>query len=78
MYFDYDEPPVDDRVRAYAVEHGINMYVLDWHLEAHHGLERHNEDYEEAIPHAATCVRANECDGDPIDIHLPKYVKDKL
>lgn len=76
--YDYDEPVVDDRVRAYAVEHDINPYVLDWHLEAHHGWERHDRGYEEAIPDAANCVRANECDGDIIDIHLPKYVKDKL
>jgi hypothetical protein len=76
--YDYEEPVVDDRVRAYAVEHDINMFALDWHLEAHHGWERHDLGYEEAIPDAANCVRANECDGDIIDIHLPKHVKDKL
>lgn len=76
--YDYDEPEVDDRVRAYAVEHDVNPNVLDWHLEAHHGWERHDSGYEEAIPDAANCVRANECDGDPLDIHLPKSVKDKL
>ncbi len=76
--YDYDEPDVDDRVRWYAVEHDLNPYVLDWHLEADHGWERHDRGYEEAIPDAANCVRANECDGDIIDIHLPKYVKDKL
>jgi hypothetical protein len=76
--YDYDEPVVDVRVRAYAVEHDLNMYVLDWHLEADHGWERHDRGYEEAIPDAANCVRANECDGRIINNHLPKYVKEQL
>lgn len=74
----YDEPDIDDRVAAYAVKYDLHPYVLDWHLEADHGWERHDKGYEEAIPDAANCVRADECDGDPIIIHLPKYVKDKL
>ena len=76
--YDYDEPAVDDRVREYADEHDVNMYALDWHLEAHHGWERHDRGYEEAIPDAANCVRKNECEGEELTSQLPKSVKDKL
>jgi hypothetical protein len=68
----FEEPVIDDRVRAYAVEHDIDMFALDWHLEAQHGWERHDAGYEEAIPFAANCIHTNLCDGRPVDIHKEK------
>lgn len=57
----YEEPEFDERVEAYAEEHGLDVGELDWHLEAFHGWERHDKEYAEAIPGAANCT-AEECD----------------
>lgn len=68
----YEEPLYDEKVVEYAEIHGLDVKKLDWHLEAHHGWERHNQGYAEAIPGAAACVIANECDGDPLDFYFEK------
>lgn len=68
----YEEPLYDDRVEAYAEEHGLDSRELDWHLEAEHGWERHNTGYGEAIEGAANCLRLGTCNGEPVNEHLRK------
>lgn len=72
--YEYDEPETDPRVDAYCEKHGLNRFIIDWHLEAQHGWERHDKGYEEAIEDAANCEISRGCEYD-----LPKHLtKDKL
>jgi hypothetical protein len=50
-------------VVAAAGQHGLDVDVLDWHLEAVHGMERHDRGYVEAIDVAVRCLLAGGCDG---------------
>jgi hypothetical protein len=62
MYF--EEPLYDPRVEEYAEIHGMDVYGLDWHLEAVHGWEAHDQGYEEAIIQVADCLKRGGCEVD--------------
>jgi hypothetical protein len=61
----YEEPLIDPRTVAYAKSHSLDVDVLDWHLEAIHGFERHDLGYEQAIEEAAACLASGGCAGHP-------------
>lgn len=57
---DYPRTPWDDDalpppVTAVASVLGLDPYALDWHVEAEHGWEPHDEGYEDAVWAAAAC-----------------------
>lgn len=48
--------PRPPEVTAVAEVLGLDPDVLDWHVEAEHGHEPHDEGYEEAVWRAAECT----------------------
>lgn len=45
-----------------AAKHDLDPAALDWHVEAVHGWEPHNDGYEDAIRQAAECLANGGCE----------------
>lgn len=43
-------------VRTVARNYSLNPVELDWHVEAEHGWEPHDDGYDEAVLQAAECL----------------------
>lgn len=53
--------PLASEVADIAAELGLDPHELDWHVEAVHGWEPHDEGYTSGVRCAADCLRAGGC-----------------
>lgn len=51
-------PPI---VVEVAGQCGLDPHALDWHVEAEHGWEPHDDGYDRAVNAAAFCVLSGGC-----------------
>jgi hypothetical protein len=58
----YGDPDVfpDVTIRV-AQAYNLSAEALDWHVEAVHGWELHNEGYDKAVEDAAQCILSGGC-----------------
>lgn len=62
----WDDPAIDERTVAAAEAAGLDPKVLDWHVEAEHGWEPHDEGFvERGLAGAVTCLQAGGCGRQP-------------
>lgn len=55
--YEFELDGIDSRVKHAAEVSNINASDLDWHLEAEHGWEPHDDGYERALGIAVECAQ---------------------
>jgi hypothetical protein len=58
----YEGEPIPDKVIQVAEEYKLDPKDLDWHVEAIHGWERHDNGYDTQVTFAAECLANGGCE----------------